>query len=296
MKVTILALTAFVVAIAPLARAQEETTTPAPTPEATAPEKSPSPATNPSVSVTTDTSASPTPERRSSPAADKSSSPAAPSRASSPAKTTAASTNSAPPAAVMPTKKSTVEATLKDIEDKWEASIVSHDSSVAQAYLGNDYRGVSSKGKVLNKSSLLAEIKKDTDTYTSAKNGRMDVRVYGGHFAVVMELRRKLAKTKTAKRSTAAFGGRMLGWTAMANGSASLPKQCCCRNKGQRLGRTKEKAARFWLPSSWSCGRVPGKPGHLWIPAHRSLTRRPNELIGGDEIGNGSCRLGAWEC
>jgi hypothetical protein len=203
MKITILALTAFVVATAPLAWAQEETATPAPTPEATAPEKSPSPAMDPSVSVATEKSASP--------AAEKSSSPAGPTKASSPAKTTTASTKSAPPAAVMPTKKSTVEATLKDIEDKWEASVMSHDPSVAQAYLGDDYRGVSSKGKVMSKSSLLAEIKKDTDTYTSAKNGNMDVRVYGGHFAVVMGTSTEVGKAKDGKAFKRTFGGLMPG-------------------------------------------------------------------------------------
>ena len=53
-------------------------------------------------------------------------------------------------AAVMPTKKSTPEATIRDIEDKWEASVMQHDPSVPQAYLADDFRGVSSKGKVMN--------------------------------------------------------------------------------------------------------------------------------------------------
>jgi cytoskeletal protein RodZ len=218
MKITILALSAFVVATAPLAWAQEETATPAP--EATAPEKSPSSATDPTVSVTTEKSA----------AAEKSSSPTGPTKASSPAKTTAASTKSAPPTAVMPTKKSTVEATLKDIEDKWEASFMSHDPSVAQAYLGDDYRGVSSKGKVISKSSLLAEIKKDTDIYTSAKNGNTDVRVYGGHFAVVLGTSTEAGKDKDGKafkrsfRWTDAWVDRNGKWQCVASQSMLLSK------------------------------------------------------------------------
>lgn len=222
MKITILAVTAFVVATAPLAWAQEETATPASTPEATAPEKSPPPDTDPSVSVGT--------EKPASPAADKSSSPAGPTKASSPAKTTAAPTKSVPPAAVMPTKKSTVEATLKDVEDKWEASFMSHDSSVAQVYLGDDYRGVSSKGKVMSKSSLLVEIKKDTDTYTSAKNGNMDVRVYGGHFAVVMGTSMEAGKDKDGKafrrsfRWTDAWVDRNGKWQCVASQSMLLSR------------------------------------------------------------------------
>src|SRR5204863_8591206 len=109
---------------------------------------------------------SPSPSKSSSPAGSKTSPSATPSTSSS-------------PAAVMPTKKSTPEATIREIEDKWEASVTNHDSSVAQAYLADDFRGVSSKGKVMSKSNLLSEIKKDTDTYTSTKNGKVEVRVFG---------------------------------------------------------------------------------------------------------------------
>jgi hypothetical protein len=228
MKITILALIALAFATAPLARAQEETSTPAP--EAAAPEKPESSATDPSVSVTTEKSASPAAEKSSSPAAQKSSSPAAQSKAAPPAKTNSTATKSPAPAAVMPTKKSTPEATLKDIEDKWEASIMLHDPSVAQAYLGNDFRGVSSKGKVMSKSSLLAEIKKDTDTYTSTKNGNVDVRVFGGHFAVVTGASTEVGKAKDGKafkrtyRWTDAWVDRNGKWECVASQAMQLSK------------------------------------------------------------------------
>lgn len=74
-----------------------------------------------------------------------------------------------------------------------------HDPSVAQAYLGADYRGVNSKGKIINKATLLAEIKKDTDTYTSTKNGTMDVRVFGGRFGVVTGTSTEVGKAKDGK-------------------------------------------------------------------------------------------------
>lgn len=99
----------------------------------------------------------------------------------------------------MPTKKSSPEATIKDIEDKWEASVMTHDASVAQAYLADDFRGISSKGKVMTKSNLLSEIKKDTDTYTSTKNGKMDVRVFGGQFAVATAVSTEVGKAKNGK-------------------------------------------------------------------------------------------------
>jgi ketosteroid isomerase-like protein len=96
----------------------------------------------------------------------------------------------------MPVKKSTPEATIREIEDKWEASVITHDPSVAKTYLADDFRGVSSKGKAMSKSDLLSELKKDKDTYTSTKNGKVDVRVFGGQFAVAMGISTEVGKTK----------------------------------------------------------------------------------------------------
>jgi ketosteroid isomerase-like protein len=130
----------------------------------------------------------------------------------------------------MPTKKSTPEATLRDIEDKWEASIMVHDPSVAKAYLGNDFRGVSSKGQIMTKSSLLAEIKKDTDTYTSTKNGKVDVRVFGGQFAVVTGTSTETGKAKDGKafkrsyRWTDAWVERNGKWECVASQAMQTPK------------------------------------------------------------------------
>jgi ketosteroid isomerase-like protein len=199
MKTAILALTALFVAAAPLAWGQEDATpAPAATPEVTAPEKSQSPA-DPSVSVTTEKTATPAPSKSSSPAATKSSSPAAKSSPSASTKT------SASPAPVTSTKKMSPEATIRDSENRWEAATMTHDTSVAVALLGDDYAGVNSKGKLMSKRSLIAEIKKDKDTYTSAKNGRMDVRIYGGHFAVVTGTSSETGKDKDGKAFSRAF-------------------------------------------------------------------------------------------
>jgi ketosteroid isomerase-like protein len=99
----------------------------------------------------------------------------------------------------MPTKKSSHEATIKDIEDKWQASIMTHDPSVAQAYLADDFRGISSRGKTMSKANLIAEIKKDTDTYTLAENSKVDVRVFAGQFAVATGLSTEAGKSKDGK-------------------------------------------------------------------------------------------------
>jgi ketosteroid isomerase-like protein len=182
MKITVAAITALFALATPFALAQEES----PSPAATASEKQ-----DPSVSVPTEATATAAPKSEASPSPAKSSSPAA--TKSSPSATPSTSTS---PAAVMPTKKSTPEATIRDIEDKWESSVMKHDSSVAQAYLADDFRGVSSKGKVMNKSNLLSEIKKDTDVYSSTKNGKVEVRVFGGQFAVTTGTSTEVGNTK----------------------------------------------------------------------------------------------------
>ena len=74
-----------------------------------------------------------------------------------------------------------------------------HDQSVAQAYLADDFRGVSSKGKVMSKSNLLSEIKKDTDVYESTKNGKVDVRVFSGQFAVATGISNEVGKDKAGQ-------------------------------------------------------------------------------------------------
>src|SRR5947207_14856364 len=192
MKIIIVAITSLFAAAAPFALAQEDSPSPAASPEATA--------SDPSVSVTTEKTASPAPKSEAPASPSKSSSPAA--TKSSPSATPSASSS---PAAVMPTKKSTPEATIREVEDKWEASVMKHDSSVAQAYLADDFRGVSSKGKLMSKSNLLSEIKKDTDTYSSTKNDKVDVRVFGGQFAVASGISTEVGKAKDGQAFKRSF-------------------------------------------------------------------------------------------
>jgi ketosteroid isomerase-like protein len=187
MKIIVLCLAALFVT-AGLAFTQEESASPAPPPEVTTPTTTKS---DPSVSVTTEKTASPSPKPQSSASPSKSSSPA--STKSSPSATPSTSSS---PAAVMPVKKSTPEATIREIEDKWEAAVKTHDLSIPQTYLADDYRGVSSQGKVMSKANLLSEIKKDTDVYSSTKNGKIDVRVFGGQFAVATGVSTEVGKDK----------------------------------------------------------------------------------------------------
>src|SRR3954469_12564143 len=122
MKITVLCLAALFTA-APLALAQEVTSSPDP-------ETTPS---DPTVSVTTEKTASPSPKPKPSASAAKSSSPAATAKSSP----SAGPSSSSSPAAVMPLKKSSAEATIREIEEKWEGSVKNHDASIPQMYLAD---------------------------------------------------------------------------------------------------------------------------------------------------------------
>jgi ketosteroid isomerase-like protein len=115
------------------------------------------------------------------------------SSATSSAKTEAA------PAAAQPGKKMGVDAAIREMENKWEAAVGSHDAATIGSFVANDFMGVSSKGKFINKAGLLAETKSDKDTYKSTRNERLDVRVYASNAAVATGTAREKGTGKDGK-------------------------------------------------------------------------------------------------
>ena len=101
--------------------------------------------------------------------------------------------------AAKPAKKMSAEASLKDMENKWEAAVPNHDVKAVEPMVSSDFVGVSSKGKFINKSSLLAELKSDKDTYKSAKNEKLNVRQYDKDVAVVTGSAREKGTGKDGK-------------------------------------------------------------------------------------------------
>src|SRR6266852_6280456 len=102
-------------------------------------------------------------------------------------------------AAAAPSRKGTVEATLKDNENRWEASYAAHDSSVAQSFVASDFNGVYWDGRMMSKSGVISEIKKDKDTYKSAANEKLTVRSYGPGVAVVIGTAHEKGTTRDGK-------------------------------------------------------------------------------------------------
>jgi ketosteroid isomerase-like protein len=157
----ILALTFVTSAVAqeesPSAPPEQSTSTTTPAPEAPAP--------TPSASPETRATATPTEQ----PSAQKKEKPAA-------AKTAPAPSG----------KKMSVEAALKDNENRWEAAIAKHDMVIIGSMAADDFAGVNFDGKVMSRSGLIAESKKDRDTYKSAVNERLAVHTYGPNVAVIV--------------------------------------------------------------------------------------------------------------
>jgi ketosteroid isomerase-like protein len=162
---------------------------------AIAQEESPSPSVEEKASATVQESpaAAPTERRTASPAE----SPAVPKKE---AATAASPTKEVSPAvAKAPAKKMSVEAALKDNENRWEVAVAKHDTTTVESMLASDFIGVSSKNKVQNRHALLSEMKGDKDTYTSTKNEKLDVHIYSGGVAVVVGTAREKGTSKDGK-------------------------------------------------------------------------------------------------
>ena len=169
-----------------LALAQEETASPAPEDRpSTTVEETPTPAPKATTATTP-------PEQR---AAQKKEKPAAPAATQKPARLPQSPSS----AAAAPSKKMSVEATLKDNENRWEASYAAHDSSVAQSLVASDFNGVYWDGRVMGKAGVISEIKKDKDAYKSAVNEKLAVHSYGPGVAVVVGTAHEKGTTKDGK-------------------------------------------------------------------------------------------------
>jgi len=170
--------------------------------ESASPAESTAPTTEEKASATVEETPASKPAEATAPAAEKKAEPATSPKAAAAAATKKEATTStaAKPAAAAPSgKKMSVEAALKDNENRWEASYPAHDVSVAQSLVANDFAGVYWDGKVMSKSGVISEIKKDKDTYKSATNEKLAVHTYGPNVAVIVGTAREKGTGKDGK-------------------------------------------------------------------------------------------------
>lgn len=101
--------------------------------------------------------------------------------------------------------KSSIAAMIRDLENKLEAMVISHDWSVANSLVADDYVGVTSKGMIMSKAKLLNEIKADTDVYDSAVVENLDVRVGNETLAIATGLTHEKGRTKAGQSFDRSF-------------------------------------------------------------------------------------------
>jgi ketosteroid isomerase-like protein len=94
---------------------------------------------------------------------------------------------------------------VKDMENAWEAAVASHSFATVDGMVAADFVGVSSKGKFVNRSQMLSEFKGDKDTYKSAKNEKLNVKMFGPNVAVVTGRAREVGTGKDGKAFDRAF-------------------------------------------------------------------------------------------
>ena len=164
--------------------------------ESASPAESTAPATEEKASATVEESPAAKPAEAASPAAaKKAEAVTSPAAAAKKEATTTTAAKPAAPAAAAAGKKMSV----RDMEEKWEASVPSHDFSTVQGFVASDFVGISSQGKFTDKGSMLAEYKKDKDTYKSAKNEKLNVKNFGPTVTVVTGRAREKGTGKDGK-------------------------------------------------------------------------------------------------
>lgn len=130
-----------------------------------------------------------------------------------------------------PGDQKAVETKLKDLENKWEASIGTHDLSVVESMIADDFAGVDSTGAVTNKPHLISRLKADSDTYTSVANENVSVHVSSPTTGVVIGVAHEKGVSKNGQpfdrmfRFTDTWTERKGRWQCTASQVTKIPLQ-----------------------------------------------------------------------
>jgi ketosteroid isomerase-like protein len=123
-----------------------------------------------------------------------------------------------------------VGATIRALENKWQAALAKHDVDAIDALIADDFIGMSSTGKLGSKSTMLDALKRDKNTYTSAKARGLIVRAFGANVAVVTGTARESGTTAEGRafssgtRFTDTWMQRDGKWQCIASHATQLPK------------------------------------------------------------------------
>lgn len=163
-------------------------TTPAASTEAAAPAEKKEETVAPAPAKSSTSAAAPTKS-----AAPKSAAPAAGTTGAKPASATKPATGASP------AKMAPHATNPRDAENAWEGAVAKHDYATVEGYVAADFAGVSSKNKFVDRSGILSDFKGDKDTYKTAKNEKLNVKMYGSNVAVVTGRARETGTGKDGK-------------------------------------------------------------------------------------------------
>jgi hypothetical protein len=127
--------------------------------------------------------------------------------------------------------ESEVASKLKALEQTWEGSFLTHDLTIIEKLVAEDFVGTSSSGKLGNKTTMISEARKDKNVYASAVSGDMIVHSFGPSVAVVTGVARESGKTPAGKafshayRFTDTWVERNGEWQCVAASAMALPKK-----------------------------------------------------------------------
>jgi ketosteroid isomerase-like protein len=122
-------------------------------------------------------------------------------------------------------------AKLKELEQSWEGSLLTHDAAVIERIVADDFVGISSSGKIGNKATLLTEARTDKSVYKSAVSEEIFVHSFGPNVAVVTGIARETGKNAAGKsfshayRFTDTWVERNGEWQCVAAHAMALPKK-----------------------------------------------------------------------
>lgn len=119
---------------------------------------------------------------------------------------------------------------LKALENQWQAAIMKGDANAIGKLVADDFVGTSSTGKVGSRSTLLAAVRRDKNTYKSATARSMSVRSLGPDVAVVTGVATEVGTTpdgknfRVSRRFTDTWRERNGKWQCVASQATAISK------------------------------------------------------------------------
>lgn len=120
---------------------------------------------------------------------------------------------------------------MRGLENRWQNAIVKHDLATIDELIADDFVGTSATGRLGSKSTLLYEVKRDANTYTSATTRNLTARTYGGRVVVIAGISKESGTTSDgrsfsdSRRFTDTWMERGGKWQCIASHATQLPKK-----------------------------------------------------------------------